>query len=84
MYQNTPNPFNTRTSIGFNLPEASAATITISDVTGKVLKVVKGDFAKGYNSLELSRGELGATTGVLSYQIDTPTHSATKKMILAQ
>jgi hypothetical protein len=84
LYQNTPNPFKAETSIGFNLPEASIATVTISDVSGKVLNVVKGNFAQGYNSIELTRSEIGAATGVLSYQLDTPTHSATMKMVVVK
>jgi hypothetical protein len=84
LYQNTPNPFKGITTIGFNLPEASTATLTISDVSGKVLQVLKGDYSKGYNEVTLKRSEIGAATGVLSYQLDTPQHSATKKMIVIE
>jgi hypothetical protein len=84
LYQNSPNPFKGETSIGFNLPEASTATLSITDVSGKVVKVMKGEFAKGYNEVTLKRSELGVSNGVLSYQLDTPTHSATKKMIIIE
>lgn len=81
LYQNTPNPFENTTAIGFNLPEAATATLTISDVSGKVLRVIEGDYAKGYNQVTVERSELSGA-GVLYYQLDTPTDSATKKMIL--
>ncbi|MEZ4982953.1 MAG: hypothetical protein R2769_15490 [Saprospiraceae bacterium] len=41
LYQNVPNPFKGETTIGFNLPEASTVTLSISDATGKVIRVVK-------------------------------------------
>lgn len=81
MYQNEPNPFRDVTIIGFNLPEASRATLKVYDVTGKVVKVVRGDFAKGYNSINLDRTDIHGN-GMLYYQLDTPTDSATKRMIL--
>ncbi len=81
LYQNTPNPFATETNIGFYLPEATSAKLTISDVQGKVVKVIKVDAVKGYNQVSLKRGELGAT-GVMYYRLDTDTDSATRKMIL--
>ena len=81
LYQNTPNPFATSTVIGFHLPEATSATLTISDVQGKVVKVVSREFAKGHNQVELKRSELGAT-GVLYYRLDTGADSATRMMIL--
>jgi hypothetical protein len=84
LYQNTPNPFRGETTIGFNLPEASTATLTITDVSGKVLQVVEGQFTKGYNEVTLKRSEMGAATGVLTYQLDTDSHSATKKMIIIE
>ncbi|TAK30601.1 MAG: T9SS type A sorting domain-containing protein, partial [Saprospiraceae bacterium] len=82
LYQNTPNPFANSTTIGFYLPEATSATLTISDVQGKVVRVIEGnEFAKGYNQIDLKRSELGAT-GVLYYRLETATDSATRKMIL--
>ncbi|MCB9339844.1 MAG: HYR domain-containing protein [Lewinellaceae bacterium] len=81
LYQNTPNPFAASTAIGFYLPEATSATLTISDVQGKVLRVVEGDYTKGYHQVDLKRGELNAS-GVLYYRLDTGTDSATRKMIL--
>ena len=41
LYQNTPNPFKGETLIGFNMPADDTVTLTISDVTGKVLKLVR-------------------------------------------
>ncbi|MEO1262517.1 MAG: proprotein convertase P-domain-containing protein [Bacteroidota bacterium] len=81
LYQNTPNPFASNTVIGFYLPEATSATLTISDVQGKVVKVIDQEFVKGYNQVELMRSDLGAT-GVLYYRLDTDTDSATRMMIL--
>ncbi len=83
LYQNQPNPFKATTVIGFNLPKASTATLTIYDVAGKVVKSYEGDFAKGYNTITLERSELG-TSGVLYYQLDTPDNTATKKMIMIE
>ncbi|RMG84972.1 MAG: HYR domain-containing protein [Bacteroidetes bacterium] len=83
LYQNTPNPFSNTTQIGFNLPTAGKATLTISDVTGKVVEVIEGDFAKGYNQVTIDRKNLGAK-GVFYYQLDTDQYSATRKMILVQ
>ena len=81
LYQNTPNPFASVTTIGFHLPEATSATLTISDVQGKVVKVIEGDYAKGFNSVSLKRGDLGAS-GVLYYRLDSGSDSATRKMVL--
>ena len=81
LYQNEPNPFRDVTIIGFNLPEATTATLKVYDVTGKVVKVVSGDYAKGYNTINLTRVDIQGN-GMLYYQLDTPTDSATKRMIL--
>ncbi|MEZ4963079.1 MAG: proprotein convertase P-domain-containing protein [Saprospiraceae bacterium] len=81
LYQNTPNPFASATTIGFYLPEATSATLTINDVQGKVVKVIINEFAKGYNQVDLKRSELNVS-GVLYYRLDTNTDSATRKMIL--
>ena len=81
--QNTPNPFNGETLIGFNLPTTGTATLTVMDVQGKVLKAITADYAKGYNTVSLNANELGAT-GVLYYQLEAADNVAIKKMIIIE
>jgi hypothetical protein len=82
LLQNAPNPTKGFTNISFNLPEAVEATLTVTNAEGKVVKRIVNQFAKGYNTITLQRAEL--ETGILFYQLDTPTHSATKKMIVVE
>ncbi len=81
LLQNSPNPFKGETLIGFSLPKATPATLSIMDVSGKLLKTIEGDFVKGYNEVKLNSSQFEGA-GVLYYQLDTPTDTATKKMIL--
>jgi hypothetical protein len=83
LYQNTPNPFAGETVIGFNLPVAAKATLTIQDVTGRTLKVINGQYAKGYNQVNLKSNELKAT-GVLTYTLKAADYTLTKKMIVVE
>ncbi|MBK8554251.1 MAG: T9SS type A sorting domain-containing protein [Lewinellaceae bacterium] len=83
LYQNAPNPWLNRTVIGFHLPEAAQATLTIFDETGRMLYTQQGDFAKGYNAISIDRKVLN-TTGVLYYKLATDSDSATRKMIQAR
>lgn len=79
LYQNRPNPFGEQTLLSFSLPQAGRVRIRISDVNGRLLKVIEGDFNQGYNELRLDRGDLPA--GVLSYTLESRDCSATRKMI---
>jgi hypothetical protein len=81
--QNTPNPFSGETVIGFSLPVAGEATLTIQDVTGRTLRVVRGQFAQGYNQVNVKASDLNAT-GVLSYTLKAGEYTATKKMIILE
>ncbi|MEY4202521.1 MAG: hypothetical protein RL013_223, partial [Bacteroidota bacterium] len=83
LYQNQPNPFVNKTVIGFNLPEASTATLTVYDETGRMVFTQKGDFAKGYNNVVVDRALLN-TNGVLYYTLTAGVHTATRKMIQAK
>jgi len=81
LFQNSPNPFNGETVVAFTLPEAMEATMTVFDVTGKVVFSIEGDYAAGYNQVTISSNELSAT-GVLYYRLDADDFTATKKMVL--
>jgi len=76
LYQNEPNPFNDRTVIGFTLPEAMDAQITVFDMTGRIIKVIEGQYTEGYNEIQLLQQDLG-TTGMLYYRLDAGNLSAT-------
>ena len=81
LLQNNPNPFATTTNIGFVLPSAGEATLSILDVTGKVIKVYSNEYTKGYHQIQVSRKELPAS-GVLYYKLESQDYTATRKMVL--
>ena len=81
LYQNKPNPFSGSTTISFTLPEDSGVEISVMDITGKVLFNQKAQYNRGYNELLIDKSQLN-NSGVLYYQVDTKTHSASNKMIL--
>ena len=83
LYQNEPNPFQGITTIGFNLPESGKATLKVYDAAGRVLKSIEREFAKGYNTVQMTKEDLNAS-GVLYYELSTATESATKKMIIVE
>jgi hypothetical protein len=80
LYQNQPNPFVSKTLIGFHLPQAGEATLSVYDETGRLLYQTTGDFAKGYNALAIDRAQVN-TAGMLYYKLEMGELSATKKMI---
>lgn len=83
LFQNQPNPFKRVTNIAFTLPETGPAKLTVFDVSGNVLKTYSQVYQAGYNEVSIMRQEL-PVGGVLFYQLQTPTHNETKKMILLQ
>ena len=82
LYQNVPNPFVQSTMIGFNLPEAANATLTVRDAKGKLIKVIEGNYARGYNNVTIERGDL--PTGVMYYTLESGDYTATRRMIIIE
>jgi hypothetical protein len=81
LYQNQPNPFSSETRIGFRLPAAGRGVMRVFNMSGQLVKMVVGNFEKGYNELNFRKDELGEP-GVYWYELETSTHSDRKKMIL--
>ncbi len=79
LYQNIPNPFVNETTISFNLPENQNATITFTDITGRILKKISKDFHKGKNSVTVSFDNM--VSGVIYYKLETGRFTSTRKMI---
>ena len=83
LYQNIPNPFKNRTTIPFNLPEASKASLTIYDVSGREWKRLEGYYEAGYNQIQIDLSSL-PISGVLYYKLETAQYTATRKMVLLE
>lgn len=78
LYQNEPNPFVGKTTIGFDLPAASNYTLTIFDGNGKELKVVNSKGVAGYNTVTID--DLN-TAGVFTYRLKSDDFVSTRKMV---
>jgi hypothetical protein len=83
LYQNEPNPFTEQTVIGFDLAESAKATMTIFDVTGKMMMKRNIEGVKGYNTFNVTAKELGAS-GLMYYTLECGEFTATKKMIVIE
>jgi hypothetical protein len=59
------------------------AKVSISDVSGRVLRTYEGVYPAGLNELFVKRSEVGAA-GVLYYTLETEDYRATKKMIVIE
>lgn len=82
LLQNSPNPFSESTEISFVMPQKGEATLKVYDINGVLIKQVSESYAKGMNSVTLSKKELGVSAGVLIYSIENEGFIATKEMIL--
>jgi hypothetical protein len=83
LFQNEPNPFKGQTTVSFHMPSAAKASLSVYDVTGKLVTVRNIDAVKGYNSEIFTTAQLG-TSGVLYYTLVSGDFTATKKMIIVE
>ena len=83
LYQNSPNPFANKTNIAFDLPKAMAVHFQIMDIQGKVLQIIKGNYSKGYHTVELDAQVLGGS-GVFYYQLTAGEFVGIRKMVLLE
>ncbi|MBP6184104.1 MAG: hypothetical protein KA479_04135 [Saprospiraceae bacterium] len=83
VYQNEPNPFAQQTKIGFVLPEAGAAVLTVCDITGRVVFIMEADYPVGYNEVFLQR-TAWPDLHVLYYTLQFGGNSVTKRMMLLE
>ena len=81
LFQNEPNPFSDYTIIGFELPRKENATITLYDVTGKVMKVIENEFEKGYNKVTIKKEDI-SSPGLIYYKLESGDYVETRHMIL--
>ncbi len=81
--QNQPNPFNTNSTVSYQLKEAGAVNFEVMDVTGKVVKSVnKGVQGAGMHAISLSAADFNA--GVYFYTLTINGVKVSKKMIITE
>jgi hypothetical protein len=86
LLQNSPNPFNASTQITFVLPDAGDVTLAVYDVGGRrVATIAEGHMEPGTHHISWDARDADGNdlaSGVYFYRIITPTHTASKKMVL--
>ena len=81
LHQNYPNPFNPSTKITFDIAENSNVTISIYEITGKLVsQVLNSDLNAG--SYEINFNAAALSSGVYFYTLSAGSFRETKKMTL--
>ncbi|MEM6645237.1 MAG: FlgD immunoglobulin-like domain containing protein [Bacteroidota bacterium] len=86
--QNYPNPFNPTTLISYSLPQASAVTLQVFDINGRLVQtLVNGSQEAGRYKVEWNgRNMSGAqvASGLYIYRVQADNFSAVKRMMLVK
>lgn len=82
LIQNYPNPFNPSTSISFSLPEDSKVSLTVFDISGRLVSTLINNEFKSANYYTVSFNASGLSSGSYFYRIQTEKNTDTKKMLL--
>jgi hypothetical protein len=76
-----PNPFNNTTAISYSLPRAANVTISLFDITGRLVRVVQeGRFEAGEHQVTLNAE--GLASGIYFARLQTANQSKTVKLML--
>jgi hypothetical protein len=79
--QNYPNPFNPSTTISFNLPQTSNATLSVYNVLGqRVAVLVNGQMSAGAHSISFDASRLAS--GMYIYELRAGNFVQQKRMML--
>lgn len=84
--QNSPNPFNPTTTIGFAAPQAGHVKVSVFNILGQNIKdLVDGYMDAGYHEVVWDgkdRSGDAVASGIYFYKINANDFSDTKKMVL--
>lgn len=82
LHQNEPNPFSKTTTIRYTLDKSENVSLSIIDVTGRVVKTItESNVGAGNHSLVIDGSEFNK--GVYFYTLKTGGKSFTKRMVIA-
>ncbi len=76
-----PNPFNTSTTIGYDLPRASRVTLEVYNLVGQKVATLVNDYEQaGYKSINWNAAEV--TTGIYYYKLTAGEFVSVRKLTL--
>jgi hypothetical protein len=75
----SPNPFGENLSAFINLDKSQRLYITVSDMTGKILKTANGIYGQGSSELKIQSGEL--PKGIYLLKVSGENFNSTQKVI---
>jgi len=81
LFQNRPNPFSNSTQINFSTSKDGSYTLSIYNLSGKLVYSTSGNAQKGLNSVKIEKSTLNVS-GVLYYTLSTENNTATRKMVV--
>ena len=84
--QNYPNPFNPSTQIEYSMPESGQVTLSIYDVSGRLVQtLVDGVVASGYHTVTWNGKDSAGHTvsaGLYIYSLKSDQVTVTRKMVM--
>ncbi len=80
VFPNKPNPFNTETKIGFNLPEGAKVSLSVFNGAGELVMQQSQIGSQGYNEFVVTTNEL-PDAGIYFYKVATRFGSEVGKMV---
>ncbi len=83
--QNYPNPFNPTTTIKFGIPKAGNVTLTVYDITGRVVKTLFNNAPLNAGTVKYDFDGSNLASGVYFYSLFVDNNKIdTKKMVLVK
>jgi len=87
MAQNHPNPFNPQTTIAFELPKREAVTLSVFDISGRLVRelITAESHTPGRHEVVWNgRDDVGrqVASGTYFYRLEAGSYSETKRMVL--
>jgi hypothetical protein len=83
LLQNKPNPFHNSTLISYSLPAISGATLSIYDITGRLVETLVDETQQpGIHQVRWNRKE--NPSGVYFYRLSAGEFVSTKKMVVVE
>ena len=81
LFQNTPNPFNSSTTIEYQIPQGGNLYLAVYNVYGQIVTVLSdGIVETGNHSVKWNAEDM--PSGIYFYQLKADGFTATRKMLL--